>query len=171
MAEAHDTRRSRRLIKMIAAERAIRGLLLAAGGIYLLAHLGADCGKLAERFMRAVELDPNRHFFHAVITRLHELRVHQLRMAGALALVYGGIELVEGVGLWLDQLWAEYLTVIVTSLLIPFELSTNSPTIPPSGRQAASRSTSRSSPTSPTFYLLRQRLRDHRMLADDARRG
>ena len=25
-------------------------------------------------------------------------------------------------GLWLDQLWAEYLTVIATSLLIPFEL-------------------------------------------------
>jgi uncharacterized membrane protein (DUF2068 family) len=29
---------------------------------------------------------------------------------------------VEGVGLWLDQLWAEYLTVIATSLLIPLEL-------------------------------------------------
>jgi uncharacterized membrane protein (DUF2068 family) len=26
------------------------------------------------------------------------------------------------VGLWLDQLWAEYLTAIATSLLIPFEL-------------------------------------------------
>jgi uncharacterized membrane protein (DUF2068 family) len=35
---------------------------------------------------------------------------------------YGALELVEGTGLWLDQLWAEYLTVIATSLLIPFEL-------------------------------------------------
>jgi uncharacterized membrane protein (DUF2068 family) len=32
------------------------------------------------------------------------------------------LELVEGVGLWLDPLWAEYLTVIATSLLIPVEL-------------------------------------------------
>ena len=30
--------------------------------------------------------------------------------------------MVEGFGLWLDQLWAEYLTVVVTTLLIPFEL-------------------------------------------------
>jgi uncharacterized membrane protein (DUF2068 family) len=28
----------------------------------------------------------------------------------------------SGVGLWLDQLWAEYLTVIATSLLLPLEL-------------------------------------------------
>jgi uncharacterized membrane protein (DUF2068 family) len=32
------------------------------------------------------------------------------------------LELVEGIGLWLDQLWAEYLTVIATSVLIPYEL-------------------------------------------------
>lgn len=122
MTEAHDAPRSRRLIRLIAIERAIRGLLLAAGGTYLLAHLGADYGQLAERIMRAVELDPHRHLFRGLITRLHELRVHQLRIAGALALAYGGVELVEGVGLWLDQLWAEYLTVIVTTLLIPFEI-------------------------------------------------
>ena len=35
---------------------------------------------------------------------------------------YGLPEVVEGTGLWLDQLWAEYLTVIATSLLVPFEI-------------------------------------------------
>ncbi len=122
MAEAHDGARSRRIIRLIAVERVIRGLFLAVGGIYLLGHLGADYGRLAERLMRAVELDPQRHFFHTIVARLHALGAHQLKLAGALALGYGGIEMVEGVGLWLDQLWAEYLTVIVTSLLVPFEL-------------------------------------------------
>ena len=50
------------------------------------------------------------------------MHAHELRIAGLAALGYGGLELVEGVGLWLDQLWAEYLTVIATSLFIPFEL-------------------------------------------------
>ena len=90
--------------------------------VYLLFHLGSDYGRLAERAMRAVELDPHRHFLHGLVTRLHRLRAEQLRLAGALAIGYGGIEIVEGVGLWLDQLWAEYLTLAVTSLLIPFEL-------------------------------------------------
>jgi len=53
---------------------------------------------------------------------VHRLRAHELRIVGLAALGYGGLELVEGVGLWLDQLWAEYLTVIATSLLIPFAL-------------------------------------------------
>ena len=122
MTGAHDEPRSRRIIRLIAVERVIRGLLLLAGGTYLLAHLGADYGRLAERIMRAVELDPHKHFLHQIVTRLHALHAEQLRVAGALALSYGGIEVVEGVGLWLDQLWAEYLTVIVTTLLIPFEL-------------------------------------------------
>jgi uncharacterized membrane protein (DUF2068 family) len=45
-----------------------------------------------------------------------------VRIAALFALGYGVLELVEGTGLWLDQLWAEYLTVIATSLLIPLEL-------------------------------------------------
>jgi hypothetical protein len=41
---------------------------------------------------------------------------------GIAAIAWGALELIEGVGLWLDQLWAEYLTLIATLLLIPFEL-------------------------------------------------
>jgi uncharacterized membrane protein (DUF2068 family) len=122
MTDAHDAPRSRRIIRLIAIERVIRGLLLLAGGTYLLAHLGADYGRLAERMMRAVELDPRQHFLHHIVARLHGLHAEQLRIAGVLALAYGGIEIVEGTGLWLDQLWAEYLTVIVTTVLIPFEV-------------------------------------------------
>ena len=39
MAEAHDPPRSRRLIELIAIERAIRGLVLAAAGIAMLAAM------------------------------------------------------------------------------------------------------------------------------------
>ena len=37
-------------------------------------------------------------------------------------MLYGLLELVEGTGLWLDKLWAEYLTVVATSLLVPLEV-------------------------------------------------
>ena len=32
------------------------------------------------------------------------------------------LELVEGVGLWMRKRWAEYLTIVATSLLIPLEV-------------------------------------------------
>lgn len=43
-------------------------------------------------------------------------------LAGLVSLGYAGMLLVEGVGLWLEFTWAAYLTVVSTSLLLPFEL-------------------------------------------------
>ena len=100
----------------------MRGLLLLAAGVYLLSHQSADFGKLAEHLMRSVELDPRHGIFHRLVVYLHDLHGSQIRVAGFFALGYGVLEGVEGAGLWLDQLWAEFLTVIATSLLVPFEL-------------------------------------------------
>ena len=61
---AGDPPRSRLILRLIATERALRGALLIGAGIYLLSHLGSDYGRIAERVMRAVELDPRRHFLH-----------------------------------------------------------------------------------------------------------
>ena len=138
---AGDPPRTRLVLRVIAVERSLRGLLLLAAGTYLLLHLSTDLGRLAERIMRSVDIDPRQHFFHPIVARLHRLHAHDLRIAGLAVLGYGGLELVEGVGLWLDQLWAEYLTVIATSLLIPFELYELARTRP-SGRRAGSSSTS-----------------------------
>jgi len=122
MTRAADPPRSRRVLRLIALERAGRGLLLLAAGVYLLFHLNSDFGRLAERVMRAIELDPRRPFFHRIVAYLHHLHASELRIAAIVAIGYGVLELVEGTGLWLDQLWAEYLTVIATSLLLPLEL-------------------------------------------------
>jgi uncharacterized membrane protein (DUF2068 family) len=122
MTGAVEPARSRRVLRLIAAERGGRGLLLLAAGTYLLFHLDSDFGRLGERVMRAIELDPRRPFLHRIVAYLHHLHASELRIAAIVAIGYGVLELVEGTGLWLDRLWAEYLTVIATSLLIPFEL-------------------------------------------------
>ena len=119
---AGDPPRSRRILKLIAAERAIRGVLLVIAGIYLLTHLRTDFGRLADHLIRRIELDPRQHLLHRLVAYLHNLHTSEIKVVGILALVYGAVELVEGTGLWLDRLWAEYLTVISTSLLIPYEL-------------------------------------------------
>ena len=43
-------------------------------------------------------------------------------LAGLVSLGYAGMLLAEGIGLWLEFTWAAYLTVVSTSLLLPFEL-------------------------------------------------
>jgi uncharacterized membrane protein (DUF2068 family) len=122
MTRAADPPRSRRILRLIAIERGGRGLLLLAAGVYLLFHLNSDFGRLGERVIRTIDLDPRRPFLHRIVAYLHHLHASELRVAAIVAIGYGVLELVEGTGLWLDQLWAEYLTVIATSLLIPFEV-------------------------------------------------
>jgi uncharacterized membrane protein (DUF2068 family) len=114
--------RSARLLPWIAAERAIRGVLLLVAGIYLLGHTGNDLGRLADRLARDVELDTRRPFIRHLIDRLGHLSHHQVTLFGIAALGYGALEIVEGVGLWRRRRWAEWLTVIATSLLVPLEL-------------------------------------------------
>lgn len=53
------------------------------------------------------------------VNRLSPVRLHLLSLA---SLVYAILFLVEGYGLWLGRRWAEYLTVCITSLLIPYEV-------------------------------------------------
>ena len=45
-----------------------------------------------------------------------------LAIFGKASFAYAALFVVEGVGLWFEKTWAEYLTVIVTGSLIPFEV-------------------------------------------------
>jgi len=114
--------RGERLLPWIAAERTLRGLLLIAAGSYLLAHTGSNFGSIANHLARTIELDPRRPFIRHLVARLGRLRQHEIALFGAGALAYGGLELIEGGGLFLRKRWAEWLTVIATTLLIPVEL-------------------------------------------------
>ena len=46
----------------------------------------------------------------------------RLTVLGVGALLYAALFATEGVGLWLEKRWAEYLTLIATASLIPFEI-------------------------------------------------
>jgi uncharacterized membrane protein (DUF2068 family) len=46
-------------------------------------------------------------------------RIHNILFATS---VYTGILLTEGIGLWMRKTWAEWLTVVASASLIPFEI-------------------------------------------------
>jgi uncharacterized membrane protein (DUF2068 family) len=63
---------------------------------------------------------------HDLVTRalawfsgLSESRIHALRFV---TLTYAAVFAVEGIGLWMQRRWAEWLTTIITASLIPLEL-------------------------------------------------
>lgn len=63
---------------------------------------------------------------HRFVERaLHVLNVtspRQMTLVGLASICYGLLFATEGVGLWLEKRWAEWLTIVATGSLIPFEL-------------------------------------------------
>jgi uncharacterized membrane protein (DUF2068 family) len=67
-------------------------------------------------------LTTGQQFVDRIVDLLSKLTRGHAAALGLGAILYGSLFTVEGVGLWKGKRWAEYLTVIATSTLIPFEV-------------------------------------------------
>jgi uncharacterized membrane protein (DUF2068 family) len=119
------------ILRLLAAERWIRGLLILAGayGIWRFrAHHDAVQKAFNEDLPLLRPLADKLHYNLDDSSIVHSIRsVVQAQtatlgwIAGAL-LVYGILQLVEGTGLWLLKRWGEYFAVVATSLGLPIEI-------------------------------------------------
>jgi uncharacterized membrane protein (DUF2068 family) len=109
--------RSDRLLPWIAAERTLRAIVLFLVGIALIADPDHNWGKTVANFARDFGLNPNSNGIEEIIHKLHAISSHRYAVYGIIALAYGALEAAEGYGLWRRRRWAEFLTVLATSLL------------------------------------------------------
>ncbi len=96
-------------------------LLIATGyGVHLL--LREDLLQRL-RFWSATLTDhfAQRLLLHA-LGWLENLGAERIDVVVGVTLGYTAVVLAEGIGLWMRQAWAEWLTVLATASLIPFEL-------------------------------------------------
>jgi uncharacterized membrane protein (DUF2068 family) len=122
--------RDKIVLRLIAIDRALHFLALIALGLLVLVF-SADRATLRATFYKVVAdlqggvASEQSHAAHGL---LHELdsafttSSSHLHLLGAVLLAYGLIEGVEAVGLWYQQRWAEYLTFLVTTSLLPLEI-------------------------------------------------
>jgi uncharacterized membrane protein (DUF2068 family) len=57
-----------------------------------------------------------------LLRQIGALAPNSLRLVGAGSFLYAVLFLTEGIGLWRQRRWAEYLTVVATASFIPFEI-------------------------------------------------
>jgi uncharacterized membrane protein (DUF2068 family) len=81
-----------------------------------------DIGEIVERWVEAVHLDPGNRFVDAALSRISNLSPAQIKKIGLGGLIYAGLFLTEGIGLWLLKPWGEWVTVIITGSLVPVEI-------------------------------------------------
>jgi uncharacterized membrane protein (DUF2068 family) len=124
--------RDKVVLRLIALDRALHFVILVGLGIGVVAIAGNEAS-VRTRFYRiltdlqgGVAGGPVQTSGHVGILgefdKLFSLRSGTLRALGIALLSYGVLEGIEAIGLWLTKRWAEYLTFIATTLLLPLEI-------------------------------------------------
>ncbi len=124
--------RDKVVLRLIAVDRAFHFVILLLLGIGVIAFAGNEAS-LRDAYYRiltdlqgGVAGGPVQSSGHVGILheldRLFSLRSGALREVGAALLAFGVLEGIEAVGLWLAKRWAEYLTFLATTILLPLEI-------------------------------------------------
>ena len=115
------------MIRFITVERFVKGTVLILGGIVLFALSGTDAfHDFVLRLQTELNLNPGQHVWKRLWDQLVvRFGTASTRTRDALALgaiLYGALEVFEGVGLLWRRRWAEYLVLIATSAFLPVEI-------------------------------------------------
>jgi uncharacterized membrane protein (DUF2068 family) len=110
------------MIRLIAAFKLLKAILLIAVGVGALKLLHQDAAGALDRWAAMLGFDPGNQYVDSALQKLANLPSNKIKGLGVGSFIYAGLFLIEGIGLWMVRRWAEWFTVIVTSSLVPVEI-------------------------------------------------
>ncbi len=120
--------RDRYVLRLIALDRAIHVIVLTGLAIALFtfaAHnlaLHHDYQNIMNDLAGGAPGASQARGILGYLGRAFKYSPSHLRILALVLLAFAALEAVEGVGLWFNKRWAEYLTFVATTALVPFEV-------------------------------------------------
>jgi uncharacterized membrane protein (DUF2068 family) len=114
--------RSSRLLRTIAIFKFIKAALLVATGIGALRLVKYDVFEYATYLVGRFHLNHGNHFVARMLEGATTITPNRLHELGIIAFIYSALFLAEGIGLWSLKRWGEWITVVITGSLLPFEI-------------------------------------------------
>ncbi|HUA98036.1 MAG TPA: DUF2127 domain-containing protein [Terracidiphilus sp.] len=115
-------RRHNRLLVLIAVYKLLQAALFIAIGAgarhYLHRDLADDLATLADR----LHFNPEWRLVDFILDKASLLNDPMLRRIGFIAFAYAAVGLAEGIGLYLERAWGEFLTLAITASFLPWEV-------------------------------------------------
>ena len=110
------------LLRLIAIVKFLKAASVIGVSVGIFRMMHEDIGMRVEHWVRAMHLDPGNRQVEMLVARVSNLSPVEVRRLGLVGLLYAGLFLVEGTGLWLERRWGEWASVVITGTLIPFEM-------------------------------------------------
>jgi len=115
-------RHRNRWLILIAAFKFSQALLFIAVGVGAFRLLHKDIGDLLTRLVEHLRFNPESRLVNFVLEKSSLVTDRVLRRIGEVGYIYAALDLVEGTGLYLEKVWAEYLTLAITGSFLPWEI-------------------------------------------------
>jgi len=106
---------------LIALYKFVQATVIAAIGVGALRLLHQDFGDIMQQVASALRFNPESRFVNFVLDKASIVDDHLLRRIGLVAFCYAGLSLAEGIGLYLEKAWGEFLTLFITASFLPWE--------------------------------------------------
>jgi len=100
----------------------VKVAMLVALGVLAFKSQETDIPELLMRWGSAYTGPHMQRLVSLLAGKVAETDSHKMMLLGVAAFAYAAVFAVEGVGLVMRKRWAEYLTIIVTASLLPFEI-------------------------------------------------
>ena len=111
-----------RWLMVIGAAKVAEALLFVLLGVGVIQLLQRGVVDELTRLILALRFDPEGRVASAVLNHAATMSPHRLKEISAVAFAHGALDLLEGVGLILTKVWAEFVTVAVSGFFLPLEL-------------------------------------------------
>lgn len=94
-----------------------------AVGLGALHLIHADVGDVVLKTTNFLHLDPDGRTVDLIQEKADLLSGHKLRQFSMLTFGYAALSMIEGIGLYKQKTWAEYLTLILTIGALPWDVT------------------------------------------------
>ncbi len=109
-------------LRAIIVLKAFYGVFFFLVGLGVFTLINKDLSDLAEQAADSLGIDPENRYLLLLLEWLTGVSRKQIAALGLGTIVYSGLLLTMAWGLHLRQVWAEWLTIVATGLLIPVEI-------------------------------------------------
>jgi uncharacterized membrane protein (DUF2068 family) len=107
---------------LIAAFKLAQALLFVAIGVGVVGLLHKDVADVLTKAAEHLRFNPESRLVNFILKNAPLVNDQLLRRIGAVVFFYAGLDLVEGIGLYLEKVWAEFLTLAITASFLPWEI-------------------------------------------------
>jgi uncharacterized membrane protein (DUF2068 family) len=111
-----------RWLMLIAAFKLAQAALFIAVGISALRLVHHDLPEMLGRLAHHLDFSPESHFIDFILDKASLVDDKILRRFSVALFSYAALGMTEGIGLYLEKTWAEYMTLAITASFLPWEI-------------------------------------------------